>query len=967
MTRAGVLDQIAARRAADVAAELGDATYRDLARAADAAPPPRDATLRLARPGLHLIAEVKRSSPSAGAIDPIADPVARARAYEAGGASVISVLCEPHWFGGSVADLRAVRAAVAVPVLAKEFVVDARQLPVLRAAGADLVLLLAALHPARRLADLAARARDLGLEPLVEVHAEREIDAALASGARLIGVNSRNLRTLAVDPDEPIRLRSRIPDDRLAIAESGARDPATVARWRAAGYDAALVGEALVRAADPRAAAAAFVAAGAVPDDPGAAHRIPLVKICGVVDDAGLDAALAANADAIGLNFVAGTPRALTIAEGAALARRARAAGGTRTPTHRGDHGRGGRHAARGPRRRRERRRDPVRRRGVARRDRRRRRAPPGRSSTSRRRLRTRQPTARPSSSAPSPAPAPTSPPAPRASSSTRPADPTRAAPARAPTPRLAAAVAREVPVILAGGLNPGTVAGALLAVPAVGVDVASGVEAPRAAGERPRKDPLAVALLAKRARAARFDRPNVASGPTPVHPGLLEADARGHWGAERDFGGRFVPETLVGALEQLEAAYAALRHDPVFWAELRELLARFAGRPTALYRADRLAAAVLDGGRPPARARLRHVRPRARHARRRPATPHPPCRLPQARGPRPHRGPQDQQRPRSGAAYPSPGQDPGDRRDRGRAARRGHGHRLRPPGPALRRVHGRGGHPAPGPERPPDARPGRRGPLRHLRHGHPEGRRQRGDARLGHERRHDPLRPGQRDGPPSVPHDRPRPPAPDRRRGGRAAARGRGAPARPRPRLRRGWLERDRAPGPLHRRAVRAPGGGRGRRRRDRDGAPRGGDPGRDAGDPPRLALAHAPGPRRPGRRGGERLGGARLPGRRPAARGPGRSRPDLGGERDRPRGGGGNEGGDTDGGDPSCARDGPRDRRAAEAAGGRRRPTRARRFDAAAWPDETLVLVGFSGRGDKDLAALERFADVEPWEGVR
>ncbi len=309
--RAGVLAEIAARRAADVAAELGEATYRDLARAAAAAPAPRDATLRLARPGLHLIAEVKRSSPSAGAIDPIADPVARARAYEAGGASVISVLCEPHWFGGSVADLRAVRAAVAVPVLAKEFVVDPRQLPLLRAAGADLVLLLAVLHPARRLADLVARARDLGLEPLVEVHDERELPAALATGARLIGLNTRNLRTLEVDPDHPIRVRALIPDDRIVIAESGVRDPATVARWRAAGFDAALVGEALVRAADPRAAAAAFVAAGAVPDDVGAAHRIPLVKICGVVDDAGLDAALAAQADAIGLNLVPGTPRAL--------------------------------------------------------------------------------------------------------------------------------------------------------------------------------------------------------------------------------------------------------------------------------------------------------------------------------------------------------------------------------------------------------------------------------------------------------------------------------------------------------------------------------------------------------------------------------------------------------------------------------------------------------------------------------
>ncbi|HSW40951.1 MAG TPA: hypothetical protein VLM76_00370, partial [Patescibacteria group bacterium] len=565
MSRAGVLEEIAARRAADVAVELGNSTYRDLARAAASAPAPRDATLRLARPGLHLIAEIKRSSPSAGAIGPVADPAARARAYESGGAAAISVLCEPHWFGGSVDDLRAVRAAVAVPVLAKEFVVDARQLPILRAAGADLVLLLAALHPAKRLADLAARARDLGLEPLVEIHAERELDAALASGARLVGVNSRNLRTLAVDPDYPIRLRSRIPDDRISIAESGARDPGTIARWRAAGFDAALVGEALVRAADPRAAAASFVAAGAVPDDPGAAHRTPLVKICGVVDDAGLDAALAAGADAIGLNFVAGTPRALSLAEGAALARRTRTTGGARTPAIVAI---------------------------VA--------APDGAllaALASEVNVDAIQ-----FAGGESPA---------RIATSPRPAWAVVHLPGRAPDEAaersalveaavgrarshlaagavrivldtaggphpggtgaradasLAAAVAREVPVILAGGLTAATVAGALLAVPAIGVDVASGVEALRISGERPRKDPLAVALFAKRARAARFDRPNTASGPTPVHPGLLDADARGHWGAERDFGGRFVPETLVGALEQLEAAYAALRHDPVFW-----------------------------------------------------------------------------------------------------------------------------------------------------------------------------------------------------------------------------------------------------------------------------------------------------------------------------------------------------------------------------------------------------------------
>ena len=174
--------------------------------------------------------------------------MARARAYEAGGAAAISVLCEPHWFGGSVDDLRAVRAAVAVPVLAKDFVVEEIQLPMLRAAGADLVLLLAVLHPAKRLARLVERALEIGLEPLVEVHDARELDRALASDARLIGLNNRDLRTLEVDVDRAARLRELVPDDRLVIAELGVRDPAIVARWRALGFDGALVGEALVRA-----------------------------------------------------------------------------------------------------------------------------------------------------------------------------------------------------------------------------------------------------------------------------------------------------------------------------------------------------------------------------------------------------------------------------------------------------------------------------------------------------------------------------------------------------------------------------------------------------------------------------------------------------------------------------------------------------------------------------------------------
>src|SRR4051794_21156180 len=223
-SRAGVVADIAARRLADVVPELDALGREGLRRAVAAAPSPRPVAEELAQPGLHLIAEVKRRSPSAGDIAAADDAVTRARAYAAGGAALISVLCEPHWFGGSVDDLRSVRAAVSVPVLAKEFVVDPRQLDLLRAAGADVVLLLAVLHPARRLARLVASARDLGLEPLVEAHSRRELDAALASGARLVGINNRDLRTLDVDAERAVALRDAIPGDRLAIAESGVRD-----------------------------------------------------------------------------------------------------------------------------------------------------------------------------------------------------------------------------------------------------------------------------------------------------------------------------------------------------------------------------------------------------------------------------------------------------------------------------------------------------------------------------------------------------------------------------------------------------------------------------------------------------------------------------------------------------------------------------------------------------------------------
>ena len=590
VARRDVVHEIAARRLVDVRLEAADIRPADLRASVRAAPPPRPIAERLAAPGLHLIAEIKRASPSSGRIAAAGeDIVARARAYEAGGAAAISVLCEPHWFGGSVHDLRAVRAAVAIPILAKDFVVDAVQLPLLRAAGADIVLLLAVLHPARRLARLVVAARDLGLEPFVEVHDARELDRALSTDARLIGLNNRDLRTLQVDVERAGRLRELVPHDRLVIAESGVRSADIVARWRALGFDGALVGEALVRSDDPAAAVRAFVAAGAAPIDAANVARRPLVKICGITDEPGVLAAVAAGADAIGLNVVAGTPRALALDEAAALARLARAAGGAHRPLIVAITADASPHlldavlASFDPDIVQLNGNEPIERAGaIGRRTWKVLHLPatePGDLSTAAADLVSRGRAYLAGGvegllldAAGGPHPGGTG---------------TRAA------ERLAAAVAREVPVTLAGGLHPANVAAALRTIPAIGVDVASGTERPRVVGERPTKDPLRVALFVKRARAARDDRPTIPFGPTPVHPGLLDADGAGRWGMERDFGGRYVPETLMAALQQLEAAYEAVRHDPVFWAELRDLLATFAGRPTALYRADRLAEAV--------------------------------------------------------------------------------------------------------------------------------------------------------------------------------------------------------------------------------------------------------------------------------------------------------------------------------------------------------------------------------------
>jgi tryptophan synthase beta subunit len=606
----GIVDEIADRRRADLAAELASTESGELRRRLAAAPEPRPIVERLAAPGLHLIAEIKRASPSAGRIAEADDDiVARARAYERGGAVAVSVLCEPHWFGGSVADLTRIRAAVGLPVLAKDFVVEPRQLELLRAAGADLVLLLAALHGRRALAGLVARALDLGLEPLVEAHDARELDSALATPTRLVGINNRDLRSLEVDPERAARLRSRIPEDRLAIAESGVREAATLAGWRAIGFDAALVGEALVRAGHPEAAALAFVAAGRPPADIVEAARAPFVKICGVTDADGIRAVVRAGADAVGLNLVPGTPRALSLDEAATLARLARSIAPAGRPIRivavtagRAADDLEAIAAVLDP--------DAIQLSGDE---------PP--ELIGELRVPAWKVLHLPTEVGPEPevgtaivarARAYLAAGAQRILVDSA-GGPHPGGTGRRAAPDLVAAVAREVPIVLAGGLEPSTVGPALRASAAVGVDVASGVEGPRIPGQRPRKDPLRVALFVKRAKAARTDRPNLPARPTPLDPGLTEADAHGRWGIDRQFGGRYVPETLVAALEDLERAYADLRHDPRFWAELRERLATFAGRPTPLYRADRLAEEVLDAARDAARPAV--SRPGARSA----------------------------------------------------------------------------------------------------------------------------------------------------------------------------------------------------------------------------------------------------------------------------------------------------------------------------------------------------------------
>jgi indole-3-glycerol phosphate synthase len=254
-----VLDDLVAGAREDAAARRADRPLEQLEREALDAPDPLDAVAALAPADrVKIIAEIKRASPSRGELAAIGDPAALAVSYQTGGASAISVLTEGRRFGGSLADLAQVRAAVEIPVLRKDFVTEPYQVFEARAAGADLVLLIVAALEQEPLLALHTLVQELGMTALVETHSAEEVQRALDVGAQVVGVNARDLTTFELDRDLFGTLADAIPSGVIRVAESAVREPADVAHYRAAGADVVLVGEALVTGDDPVAAIEAF-------------------------------------------------------------------------------------------------------------------------------------------------------------------------------------------------------------------------------------------------------------------------------------------------------------------------------------------------------------------------------------------------------------------------------------------------------------------------------------------------------------------------------------------------------------------------------------------------------------------------------------------------------------------------------------------------------------------------------------
>lgn len=246
-----MLERIVEARRVRLAEQKAAVLLETLEQRARQAPPCRNFVAALARDGVHIIAELKKASPSCGLLRESYNPATLAAVLERAGATALSVLTEEEFFSGSLEHLEGVRAVSKLPLLRKDFILDEYQVLEARAAGGDAFLLIAALLDTTALARLVAFGRELGLAALVEVHDEAEVDRALAAGAQLVGINNRDLRTLDVSLDPSLRLIERLPEDVIAVSESGLRSGEELRRLRQAGFDAFLIGEFLMQAMNP--------------------------------------------------------------------------------------------------------------------------------------------------------------------------------------------------------------------------------------------------------------------------------------------------------------------------------------------------------------------------------------------------------------------------------------------------------------------------------------------------------------------------------------------------------------------------------------------------------------------------------------------------------------------------------------------------------------------------------------------
>jgi indole-3-glycerol phosphate synthase len=254
-----ILDKIVAARRESVAHRKRVLPDVALKIASQKNEPARDFAAALSQRGYNIIAELKKASPSRGVIREHYAPAEIAPSLEAAGAAALSVLTEEEFFQGSLADLKAVKKVVSIPILRKDFIFDPWQVWEARAAGADSFLLITAILGDETLAELLGLARSLGMEPLVEVHSREETDRAVRAGARIIGVNNRDLRNFQVSLDTSLELAKVIPEDCIAVSESGLQNAADLARLRDAGFDAFLIGEQLMKSADPAMALSSLI------------------------------------------------------------------------------------------------------------------------------------------------------------------------------------------------------------------------------------------------------------------------------------------------------------------------------------------------------------------------------------------------------------------------------------------------------------------------------------------------------------------------------------------------------------------------------------------------------------------------------------------------------------------------------------------------------------------------------------